>query len=85
MVYDITRFMQDPHVQARGLVAEYPDEDMGSFPMHAITTRFSGTPGAIRAPAPRLGQHTREVLAAAGFSTVEIEDSIASGLARGEA
>jgi crotonobetainyl-CoA:carnitine CoA-transferase CaiB-like acyl-CoA transferase len=84
-VYDITRFMQDPHVQARGLVTEYPDEDMGSFPMHAITTRFSGTPGAIRAPAPRLGQHTREVLAAAGLSIVEIEDSIASGLARAEA
>jgi crotonobetainyl-CoA:carnitine CoA-transferase CaiB-like acyl-CoA transferase len=84
-VYDITRFMQDRHVQARGLVAEYPDEDMGSFPMHAITTRFSGTPGAIRAPAPRLGQHTREVLAAAGLSIAEIEDSIASGLARAEA
>lgn len=84
-VYDITRFMQDPHVQARGLMTEYPDDDMGSFPMHAITTRFSGTPGAIRAPAPRLGQHTREVLAAAGLSIAEIEDSLASGLAKAEA
>lgn len=84
-VYDIARFMGDRHVQARALVAEYPDEDMGSFPMHAITTRLSATPGAIRAPAPRLGQHTREALAAAGLGAAEIEDSIASGLARADA
>ncbi|MBR0665969.1 CoA transferase [Roseomonas hellenica] len=83
-VYDITGFMQDPHVHARGLVADYPDEDMGSFPMHAITTRMSGTPGAIRSPAPRLGQHTRDILAEAGFSAAEIEDSITAGLARTE-
>ncbi|MDB5416192.1 MAG: CoA transferase [Rubritepida sp.] len=81
-VYDITGFMRDPHVKARALVADYPDEDMGSFPMHAITTRLSGTPGAIRTPAPRLGQHTRDILAEAGFSPADIEESMTSGLAR---
>lgn len=84
-VYDITGFLQDPHVHARALVADYPDEDMGSFPMHAVTTRLSGTPGAIRSPAPRLGQHTRDILAEAGFSAAEIEESITAGLARTEA
>ncbi len=84
-VYDIVRFMRDPHVQARALVAEYPDEDMERFPMHAITTRMSGTPGAIRAPAPRLGQHTREVLVEVGMNPMEIEESIAAGLVRAEA
>lgn len=83
-VYDITGFMQDPHVHARALVADYPDEDMGSFPMHAVTTRLSGTPGAIRSPAPRLGQHTRDILAEAGLSAAEIEESITAGLARTE-
>ena len=48
--------------------------------MHAIPARLSGTPGAIRAPAPRLGQHSREILAARGFGADEIEAAKASGL-----
>ncbi|KAA2211769.1 CoA transferase [Pseudoroseomonas oryzae] len=79
-VYDIVRFMADPHVRARALLAEYPDEDMGQFPMHAVSSRFSGTPGAIRSPAPRLGQHSRDILAEHGFSTTEIEAALDSGL-----
>ena len=79
-VNDIVRFMSDRHVRARGLLAEYPDEDMGQFPMHAIPTRLSGTPGAIRTPAPRLGQHSHEILAGQGFGEAEIEAARASGL-----
>ncbi|WP_159996772.1 CaiB/BaiF CoA-transferase family protein [Roseomonas sp. 18066] len=81
-VYGIEGFLRDPHVQARGLVADYPDRDMGRFPMQAIPTRFSGTPGAIRSPAPRLGEHSRAILAEAGFLPAEIEDGIATGLTR---
>ncbi|NMJ41547.1 CoA transferase [Roseomonas sp. JC162] len=83
-VYDITGFLADPHVHARALVADYPDEDMGQFPMHAVPVRLSGTPGAIRAPAPRLGQHTREILAEAGLTAAEIEASLSNGLARSD-
>ncbi len=83
-VYDITGFMADPHVQARALVADYPDEDMGEFPMHAVPVRLSETPGAIRTPAPRLGQHTRDILAEAGLTQAEIEASLSNGLARSE-
>ena len=45
-VYDIGQFLDDPHVQERGIVIEAPDEDMGEVPMHAIVPRLSGTPGA---------------------------------------
>ncbi|MBO0711519.1 MAG: CoA transferase [Acetobacteraceae bacterium] len=81
-VNDIVRFMQDSHVQERGLLAEYPDEDMGSFPMHAVPVRLSETPGTIRSPAPRLGEHTRDILAEAGLLPEEIDAALASGLAR---
>lgn len=74
----------DAHVQARALVADYPDEDMGQFPMHAVPARLSNTPGAIRAPAPRLGQHTRDILAEAGLAEAEIAASLSNGLARSE-
>ncbi|QCI66907.1 CaiB/BaiF CoA transferase family protein [Phreatobacter stygius] len=81
-VNDIARFMQDRHVQARALLADYPDEDMGSFPMHAVPARLSATPGSIRTAAPRLGQHTRDILKEAGLSPAEIEAALTSGLAR---
>jgi crotonobetainyl-CoA:carnitine CoA-transferase CaiB-like acyl-CoA transferase len=81
-VNDIVRFMQDRHVQERALLAEYPDEDMGSFPMHAVPARLSETPGTIRSPAPRLGQHTRDILAEAGLEPHEIDAALASGLAK---
>jgi crotonobetainyl-CoA:carnitine CoA-transferase CaiB-like acyl-CoA transferase len=81
-VNDIARLMNDRHVKARGLLADYPDEDMGAFPMHAIPARLSGTPGGIRAPAPRLGQHTRDVLAEIGLSRDAIEAALASGLVK---
>jgi crotonobetainyl-CoA:carnitine CoA-transferase CaiB-like acyl-CoA transferase len=35
--------------------------------------KLEKTPGTIRTPAPLLGEHSREVLAEAGFTTAEIE------------
>ncbi len=66
-INDIAAIMRDPHVAARGLLAEYPDDEMGRLPMHAVVPRMDATPGSIRAPAPGLGEHNREVLAEAGM------------------
>jgi crotonobetainyl-CoA:carnitine CoA-transferase CaiB-like acyl-CoA transferase len=33
-VYDIAQILEDPHVIERELVADYPDAEMGDFPMH---------------------------------------------------
>jgi formyl-CoA transferase len=38
-----------------------------------IVPKLSETPGAIRTPAPKLGEHTDEVLRALGFSTDVIQ------------
>jgi crotonobetainyl-CoA:carnitine CoA-transferase CaiB-like acyl-CoA transferase len=81
-VNDIVRIMKDGHVHQRRLLAEYPDDDMGYFPMHAIPVRLSDTPGAICTPAPRLGQHTRAILLEAGLTEDEIGDAFASGLVK---
>jgi formyl-CoA transferase len=62
-IYDITQILEDPHVIERELLADYPDADMEAFPMHHVVPRLSETPGSIRTPAPRLGEHNRELLA----------------------
>ena len=62
-VYDAAGFGDDPHVQARGVLVEMEDAELGSLPMHAVCPRFSHTPGALRRPAPSLGQHNEEIVA----------------------
>lgn len=73
-VYDIAQFIEDPHVRARQILVDMPDAQMGTIPMHAVVPRLSGSPGAIRYPAPELGQHTAEVLARVGVDDVERVD-----------
>jgi crotonobetainyl-CoA:carnitine CoA-transferase CaiB-like acyl-CoA transferase len=65
-IYDITQILEDPHFIDREVIADYPDPDMGAFPMHHVVPRLLGTPGAIRTLAPRLGEHNRELLREAG-------------------
>jgi crotonobetainyl-CoA:carnitine CoA-transferase CaiB-like acyl-CoA transferase len=72
-IYDIAQILEDPHVIERELLADYPDADMEAFPMHHVVPRLSGTPGSIRTPAPRLGQHNEELLKSIGLKDSEIK------------
>lgn len=79
-IYDIAQIMADPHVIERELLADYPDDEMGAYPMHHVVPRLSGTPATIRTPAPRLGQHNREVLAAIGVDDARYAGLRAAGV-----
>jgi formyl-CoA transferase len=78
-VYDIAQFLDDPHVQQRGIVVEAPDDEMGAVPMHDVVPRLSGTPGRLRMAAPTIGQHSDEIYARIGYAA----DRIAALRARG--
>jgi formyl-CoA transferase len=52
---------------------------MGEFPMHHVVPRLSGTPGAIGTPAPRLGQHNREILREVGVDDARYAKLLAEG------
>lgn len=65
-VYDVRQLLEDPHVIEREVLVDVEDPDLGGIPMHNVTPRLSRTPGTIRRPAPRLGEHTDEVLEALG-------------------
>ncbi len=78
-IYDIAQILEDPHVLERGLVADYPDPDMGALPMHHVVPRLSGTPGAVRTPAPGLGEHNRALLDGIGVNAERYASLLASG------
>lgn len=71
-VYDIEQFVADPHVQKRQIVVDVPDEEIGSVTMHNVVPRLSATPGALRRPAPKLGEHTAEILARVGVNAADL-------------
>ena len=72
-VYDIDQFLADPHVVERGIVVDVPDKETGSITMHNIIPRLSDTPGRLRRPAPRLGEHTGEILGQFGIDEITLE------------
>ena len=80
-IYDISQIVEDPHVIERELLADYPDADMGEFPMHHVVPRMSGTPGSIRTPAPRIGEHNRALLAELGIDDAAYAQLVADGIA----
>jgi formyl-CoA transferase/CoA:oxalate CoA-transferase len=51
-----------PQVQARGVFVDTTHPIAGAIKMVGPPVRLSETPGAVRTPAPLLGQHTAEVL-----------------------
>jgi crotonobetainyl-CoA:carnitine CoA-transferase CaiB-like acyl-CoA transferase len=71
-VNDEADLAADPYVAEREVLIEVPDDAAGSLPMHNIVPRFSATPGALRTPAPALGQHNHEILRALGCPDEEI-------------
>jgi crotonobetainyl-CoA:carnitine CoA-transferase CaiB-like acyl-CoA transferase len=72
-VYDASEIPNDPHIRGREVMIELPDPDIGTLPMHNVFPRLSRTPGAIRTPAPSLGQHTDDLLASLGFDAEAIQ------------
>jgi len=61
-IYDISELMADPYIVEREALVELPDPEMGLLPMHNVVPRLSRTPGALRRPAPFLGEHNAEIL-----------------------
>jgi crotonobetainyl-CoA:carnitine CoA-transferase CaiB-like acyl-CoA transferase len=65
-VCSVADLMDHPFIRGRQAMVEVEDADMASVPMHNIIPRLSSSPGGFRRPAPRLGEHTHEILAELG-------------------
>ena len=72
--------LQDRHLNETGFFStvEHPSE--GTIRSMAVPSRWSESPPGAQRPAPKLGEHTAEILREAGYSDDEIEAMRASGV-----
>lgn len=73
--------LDDPHFQARGSFAPIFQPELGRDLYYPASVATDGTNRVMgpKGRAPRLGEHTRDVLAGVGFSESEIADLAAQG------
>jgi formyl-CoA transferase len=79
-VYTVADIASDPQYRARDMILRQPTYDGADVAVPGIVPKLSETPGQLRRRAPRLGEHTGQVLAALGLSSDEIDALRAKGV-----
>ena len=78
VVNSLDDLFHDPHLNEVGFWKEYDHPTEGKLKMPGFPANFSKTPATIRKHAPKLGEHTIEILKEAGISDETIEEMISS-------
>lgn len=73
--------LHDPHLEDVGGFRQFEHPTEGTLRTMHYPTEFSETPVHSSYPAPRLGEHTVEMLAEAGYDRSRIDALIAQGIA----
>ena len=72
-IYDVRDIVSDVHYHARNMIEKYKLSKDESLLIPGIVPKLSDTPGKTYWLGPDLGEHTDEVLSAAGYKAMEIE------------
>jgi len=79
-VLSCDELIDDPHLEAVGFWQLAEDPELGTLRLPGIPMQLSASPGAIRRLAPRLGEHSAEVLAEAGYSRAQVAALAGAGV-----
>lgn len=78
-VLDVKEMQANEQTRAREMIVATEHPSLGRVESIGLPIKFSETPGKVARPAPRYGEHTREVLLEHGFSDEEIGRLAAEG------
>lgn len=80
-VHTFESLLDDPHLNDIGFFSQAEHPQVGTVRQMAVPSEWSATPPpGARRPAPRLGEHSREVLREAGYDDAAIDELIARGI-----
>ncbi len=79
-IYDVADVLADPQYRALSSIVTVDDPELGPLKMQNVLFRLSETPGEVRRAGPRLGEHTREVLAEVGVDEERYRELVAAGV-----
>ncbi|MGY3591337.1 crotonobetainyl-CoA:carnitine CoA-transferase CaiB-like acyl-CoA transferase [Bradyrhizobium sp. USDA 4341] len=71
-----SEIIKNEQVVARGIITEFDQPGVGRVRQPKPAAQFAVNPSTIKGPAPRIGEHSREVLGELGYSEAEIERMI---------
>jgi alpha-methylacyl-CoA racemase len=80
-VLDLDEALGSDLIREREMVVELEQPRIGTVRQLGVPVKLSRTAGGVHAPAPALGEHTRDLLAEAGYGDGEIASLIESGAA----
>jgi len=79
-IYSIADIVKDPHFEARGMIESVIAGDGEPLKVPGVVPKLSATPGRIRTAAPKLGEHTGDILRELKYSAFEIEQLRRDGI-----
>jgi len=79
-VKEFAELPDDPHLAAIGFFRHMEHPSEGPIMVPDIPVCFGRSPGGQSRPAPRLGEHSVELLREAGYSDAEIDRMVADGV-----
>ena len=76
-IYTVADIAADPQYEARDMLLQTHDAEGRPLKVPGIVPKLAATPGRLRTPAPRLGEHTQAVLAGPAWGPRAANDDTA--------